>query len=397
MTSLEIPILQWTCTFYDEKERRWKEGELQLNQTQVVIVFEDKRDKTKKAKVIKFQNISKITKEKSSYIYPSIVVNLSNCVVWLSSFKIRDEVFNNIEHFWRISLLDSRASKSEQKDRELLRIAYETQEVLIGASNQLQQQGRQLNSAARTMENMHNDITVAERITGDIESWFGAWRVKGRFENENTMNERMDSPLGSQSIDYPVLYGKVIQESHKSGQVVFKDNNFELLDEKLAVVYSIPLQQISEIDVHSPWDITILKRSLGKPLIRIHLTSARMPLILKNLQQSQGPELDLETLPQETKEVDFIEELGENKNDHATTSSSSSPTSTTSVLTKQKELAMDDAAELSKVLNKMKFLASDINVEQDAQLKQLDDLTEGVDRATSRFNATNRRIEDTMR
>ena len=195
-----------------------------------------------------------------------------------------------------------------------MKIAYETQEVLIGASKQLHQQGRQLNLAARTMENMHNDITVAERITGDIESWFGAWRVKGKFENENTMNERIESPLGDQSIEYPVLYGKVTQESHKSGQVVFKDNNFELLDEKLAVVYSIPLKQISEIEVHSPWDITILKRSLGKPLIRIHLTSARMPLILKHLQQSQGPELDLETLPQETKQVDFIEELGVNEN-----------------------------------------------------------------------------------
>ena len=110
-TSLEIPILHWTCTFYDEKERKWKEGELQLNQTQIAIVYEDNRDKSKKAKVIKFVNISKIAKEKSSYIYPSIVVHLMNCVVWLSSFKSRDEVFNNIEHFWRISLLDSRASK----------------------------------------------------------------------------------------------------------------------------------------------------------------------------------------------------------------------------------------------------------------------------------------------
>ena len=58
---------------------------------------------------------------------------------------------------------------------------------------------------------------------------------------------------------------------------------------------------------------------------------------------------------------------------------------------------MNDATELSKVLNSMKLLASDINVEQDAQLKQLDDLTEGVDRATARINATNRRVEDTMR
>ena len=202
---------------------------------------------------------------------------------------------------------------SLNKNQELLSIAYETQGVLLDASNQLHRQGKQLDSSSRTLEKIHNDITVAERITGDIESWFGAWRVKGRFKSEKANTDRVDScPLGQQSIDYPVLYGKVAQESHKSGQIVLKDGQFELLDEKYEVVHSFAIDMISEVDIHSPWDVTIIKRTFGKPLVRIHLTSARMPMLLKRLRQCKGPEYDLDNLPQETTKVDSIEELDGN-------------------------------------------------------------------------------------
>lgn len=191
----------------------------------------------------------------------------------------------------------------------MLSIAYETKGVLLDASNQLHRQGKQLDSSARTLEKIHNDITVAERITGDIESWFGAWRVKGKFEPAKAGTNRTSSPLGHQSIDYPVLYAIVAQESHKSGQIVLKDGQFELLDEKYEMVHSFAVDKISEVDIHSPWDVTIIKRTFGKPLVRIHLTSARMPVLLRRIQQCKGPEYDLDALPQETTNVDSIEEL----------------------------------------------------------------------------------------
>lgn len=179
----------------------------------------------------------------------------------------------------------------------------------MDASNQLHRQGKQLDSSARTLEKIHNDITVAERITGDIESWFGAWRVKRKFEPVKADKERTSSPLSQQSIDYPVLYATVAQESHKSGQIVLKDGKFELINEKYEMVHCFAVDKISEVEVHSPWDVTIIKRTFGKPLIRIHLTSARMPVLLKRLQQLKGPQYDLDTLPQETTIVDSVEEL----------------------------------------------------------------------------------------
>lgn len=60
----------------------------------------------------------------------------------------------------------------------------------------------------------------------------------------------------------------------------------------------------------------------------------------------------------------------------------------------KQDLTNKDADELSKVLQSMKHMATDINLEQDAQLKQIDKLTESVDRAKTRLNTTSRRINN---
>lgn len=183
--------------------------------------------------------------------------------------------------------------------------------MLVDASKTLNNQGKQLGNASQIMEHMHNDVTVAERIMGDIESWLGAWRVKGNFTNQYSQNTEVnDRPLGREKVEYPVLYAKLAQESHQSGQAMFHNNNFEVLDEKCNIIHSFPLKQISNIDVHSPWDITITKRIIGNPLVHLHLTSARMPLLLKDLRKTSGLDLDLGNLPKKAREVATIEELG---------------------------------------------------------------------------------------
>ena len=60
----------------------------------------------------------------------------------------------------------------------------------------------------------------------------------------------------------------------------------------------------------------------------------------------------------------------------------------------QKYITDKDADELSKALNSMKHMATDIGLEQDAQLKQIDRMTDSVDRANTRLNKTNRRVND---
>ena len=108
MPSLDIFIFKWKCTFYIGKEKKWIEGELQLNEDHISIIEKD-NDKTK-ARTVKFFKMTKITKEKSSYIYPCVVFYTLKDTVWISSLVNRDDVFNKIEHFWRQSLLDTRAN-----------------------------------------------------------------------------------------------------------------------------------------------------------------------------------------------------------------------------------------------------------------------------------------------
>ena len=60
----------------------------------------------------------------------------------------------------------------------------------------------------------------------------------------------------------------------------------------------------------------------------------------------------------------------------------------------KQDITNKDADELSKVLQSMKHMATDINLEQDAQLKQIDKLTDSVDRAKTRLTTTSRRVDD---
>ena len=109
MPSLDISIFKWKCDFYHNNEKKWINGEIQLNQDKISIIYKDNDDKVK-AKIIKYFRITKLSKEKSSYIYPSVVIYTSKDIVWVSSLDNRDETFNKLEHFWRQSLLDARAN-----------------------------------------------------------------------------------------------------------------------------------------------------------------------------------------------------------------------------------------------------------------------------------------------
>lgn len=109
MPLLDISIFKWKCTFYISRDKKWIEGELQLNEEHISIVQKDNNGKAN-AKIVKFYKMTKITKEKSSYIYPCVVVYTLKDMVWISSLANRDDTFNKIEHFWRQSLLDTRAN-----------------------------------------------------------------------------------------------------------------------------------------------------------------------------------------------------------------------------------------------------------------------------------------------
>jgi len=113
--NLEIPIYQWKCSFYQENKKKWNYGELHLNQDQVNLVEEiyekeDKNEPTLQVKTITFSRINKISKAKSSFVYPCIVISLNAFNVWISSLESRDKVFNYLEHFWQTCLLDTRAA-----------------------------------------------------------------------------------------------------------------------------------------------------------------------------------------------------------------------------------------------------------------------------------------------
>ena len=132
------------------------------------------------------------------------------------------------------------------------------------------------------MNELHSDLRVAEKLVSDLDSWFGGWNIE---TSKVQIKERMSpSPLTSQKMEYSILVAKVAQESHTPAILVLRRNALEIIDAKGKQLYSFMVRELSSSTVHSPWDMTFIKRAIGKPDIKIHIVSTRLPFVLKTLE-----------------------------------------------------------------------------------------------------------------
>lgn len=107
MMSLSTPpVKSWDCSFYKNDQKKWFYGKLRLY-TDFIELIEYVNDTVKKV-IVYFSNVIEIKKAKSSFVYACIIIGLNGQQLWLSSFSKRDDVFNNLELFWKGYLLDSR-------------------------------------------------------------------------------------------------------------------------------------------------------------------------------------------------------------------------------------------------------------------------------------------------
>ena len=197
-------------------------------------------------------------------------------------------------------------------ENDLLRLVYDTQSTLMGAAHALHSQGQQLSNASRMMNNLNVDLAVADRITKDLDSYFGAWRCKKQFvAPKSKIEERHGSPLDKDRIEYKVLIGKFVQNTHTDGYLIIGKNAVELLDEKSNILYTFKAGQISNLNVHSPWDMTLIQSYIGRPDVKVHLISTQMPVILRLLENFTRCKANLDDVPEGTAFVDDITSFDE--------------------------------------------------------------------------------------
>ena len=192
------------------------------------------------------------------------IANSAGCII-LKTFNFRD-------------------NKGQAKN-ELLEIAYESQTTLMSAATTLHAQGEQIQDAARKMDMLHGDLQVAENIVSDMESWFGYWKI----------NSSKDVVTRGQ--DFKILVAKSHQESHTPSKLILGAKSIDIYDTKDKVLHTFSPKDLSNTLVHSPYDITLVKRSFGKPDVKVHVIATKLPILLSSIEKIYKQKLILEDPP----------------------------------------------------------------------------------------------------
>ena len=186
---------------------------------------------------------------------------------------------------------NTEAKSSEGK--ELLNILYDSQDTLASTAKTFHRQGQQIDAACRTMNRLHNDLDVAETIVHSLDSWLDKWNV-------DTPLVRIDVPDNIEMIEkteYPVLYSGNIGGKQLPGSLVVSNQCIEVLDAERNTKFYFMNSQVSEVTVHTPWQIIISKYAFGKSDLSVYITSARMMYILKILELTVGAKMNYDEPP----------------------------------------------------------------------------------------------------
>lgn len=172
----------------------------------------------------------------------------------------------------------------------MLRTLHDSADCLSSTTKTLETQGQQIDNACRTMNKIHNDLGVAEKILHSMDSWLERWSVSF----EDVMINVPNAPDSSEKLELPVLYAMNEKDKHVSGSLVISKKDLEVLDLQRVPVYSFKVREISEGTFHNPYEITLVKSEIGKPVECVHLISARLIHAIPQIQAMLGPKLTLE-------------------------------------------------------------------------------------------------------
>jgi len=182
------------------------------------------------------------------------------------------------------------SSSSNSKGQQMLRILHDSANCLSSTAKTLEAQGQQIDGACRTMNKLHNDLEIAEKMIHDMDSWLSQFNVT----IDDVMIDLPDAPEGIQKTELPVLYGPTDKDKHFTGSLVVSKKNLEILDLKRNIVHSFNAREISEGIFHTPYEVTIINSEIGKPPVYVHMISARLVNVMPLLQAMLGPKLTFE-------------------------------------------------------------------------------------------------------
>ncbi|XP_059032103.1 synaptosomal-associated protein 47 isoform X1 [Mustela lutreola] len=411
--SREICVHSWPCSYYLEPEKRWVSGKLSLTTHSLRFAA----DKTGEALVsFPLSSVIEIKKEASHFVFSSITVLEKDHVKhWFSSLQpSRNVVFSIIEHFWRELLLSpAEVPLPATKGKQLTGLMACSQKRLEETARVLHHQGEQLDSITRGLEKMDSDLDVADRLLTELESpsWWPfsskLWKMPAESKPKKGTATAGPKALGKEGVvvRIPAVVSQGTGCHVKAGSLTLLVSGLEIHDSSSLLMHRFEREDIDDIKVHTPYEISIRQRFIGKPDIAYRLISARMPeaLPILEVQFSQKMELLEGALMPKSARMSSLAEKGctvwqaaSGLMDRAVHREPCLASQEAQLLPPQMSeplVSEGDAQELRQILRKLKSLALDTETELERQDEALDGITAAVDRTTLTIDKHTRRAK----
>ncbi|XP_033993746.1 synaptosomal-associated protein 47 [Trematomus bernacchii] len=408
--SRDAPIHSWPGSYYINTEKRWEIGTLSLTRTMVRFVSNQSKESLTS---FRLSRIMDIKMESSSFIFSTLtVLEEGNVKHWFGSLKPnRVVVYNVLEHFWRERLLspgsEPRGAECKpSKGSELISLVAGAQKRLEDTGKVLSHQGEQFDNAMQGLEKIDSDLGVADKLLSELESppwWpFGKlpWKTQQEAKAEDAARAAARSAAGKGSgrnkviASIPAIVTKGGDSDLKPGCLLVLVSSLEVLDTNCQLIHRFERNDIDEVRVHSPYEITVRQRFIGKPDICYRFLSAKMPEAMSVLEIQYRKKVEFTSeytafratpvsSPCDTEGQTWNEGLLQRCQDtELPLEVPAGALSQLQVHILQPSVSQSEAQELKQMLMQLKNLALEAETELERQDDVLNDLTSSTDRAT---------------
>ncbi|XP_025310695.1 synaptosomal-associated protein 47 isoform X2 [Canis lupus dingo] len=411
--SREICVHSWPCSYYLEPEKRWVPGKLSLTSRSLRFMT----DKTGETLVsFPLSSVVEIKKEASHFVFSSItILENSGLKHWFSSLQpSRNAVFSIIEHFWRELLLSPpEAALPVTKGKQLTGLMACSQKRLEETARVLHHQGEQLDSITRGLDKMESDLDMADRLLTELESpsWWPfsskLWKMPAETNPKESTSMASPKVLGEEGVvvRIPAVISQGNASHVKAGSLTILVSGLEIHDSCSLLMHRFEREDIDDIKVHTPYEISIRQRFIGRPDIAYRLISAKMSEAIPILEVQFSKKMELledALMPRSARSSSPIEKgcsvwqaasgLMDRAMPHEPCSGSQEGPSLQ--LQRSEPLVSEgDAQELRQILRKLKSLALDTETELERQDDVLDGITAAIDRTTLTIDKHNQRTK----
>lgn len=194
----------------------------------------------------------------------------------------------------------SSSESQAPRNTELLNILYDAQNTLTTTGRTVQKQGQQIDTACTNMNKIHSDLGVAETLIYNLDSWLSKWNI----ETPQVYIDVPEHNMIVEKAEYPIVYARTQKEKHLPGTLTVSNKSLELFNAERNLDVSFTVKEITEVSVHTPWEVTISQLRIGHTGRSVHLIAARLVHILQTLEVLLPGRINYEEPPYNARDQD---------------------------------------------------------------------------------------------